>query len=153
MVLPASGYPTLAIVDDVMDAYSLSAIDGDGGVIPVAVLIETVGRQAEARLRMKIADGEYWDFTADDFFKCLMNARLKLEAVGLLLCCQGARPDVFVSGMQQQMALGRVGYVMVEKGEVPQEVDIFASADPSEVVSVEEQRVAIYRHFNLPMPE
>ncbi|MFD5883213.1 hypothetical protein [Streptomyces yangpuensis] len=102
---------------------------------------------------MKFSDGDWKSFTESNLFKCLLSARTDLEKEDLLLCCQGARPDVFPSGMQQQMDNGRFAAVLSRSAEEKEIVDIFAAAEPSQVTSVEGQRVAVYQFFNLPISD
>ncbi|WP_326568935.1 hypothetical protein VSH64_45520 [Amycolatopsis rhabdoformis] len=115
---------------------SLEILDGEG-----------------AGLRMKFSGRDWQSFTGSNLFKCLLCARTALEKEDLLLCCQGARPDVFPSGMQQQMEHGRFAAVLSRSGEEEGAVDIFAAAEPSQVTSVEAQRVAVYQFFNLPVSD
>ena len=85
-------------------------------------------------------------YEANDLFAALINLRLALEAEGLLLCCQGARVDVTSSGMEKQAGGRHVFPFTLETRQVHHErsVDIFAPAAPDEVVTVEEQRKAIF---------
>jgi hypothetical protein len=90
-------------------------------------------------------------FDGDNLFKCLIDARLELESRGLMLCCQGCRPDVFPSGMLQQMNAGRFAYKLHRNAPLSESdiVDIFAPAEPSEVASVSGQRAAVMEFFGL----
>ncbi|MFX4294924.1 hypothetical protein [Streptomyces bohaiensis] len=106
-----------------------------------------------AGLRMKFLSGHWKSFAGSNLFKCLLSARIDLEKEGLLLCCQGARADVFPSGMQQQVDNGRFAAVLSRSAKEREIVDIFAAAKPSQVTSVEGQRVAVYRFFNLPISD
>lgn len=99
---------------------------------------------------MRFTGGEWQHFSEPNLFKCLMSLRTYLEKQELLLCCQGARPDVFPSGMQQQMEGGRFTTILSRLSDGKEVVDIFAAAEPSQVASVEGQRIAVYRFFNLP---
>ncbi|MFE7599822.1 hypothetical protein [Streptomyces sp. NPDC057494] len=107
--------------------------------------------QAPTMLRMKVADSAWQEFQASNWFNCLIAARLSLEGKGFLLCCQGARPDIFPSGMLQQMNLGRFAYFLKPGVPLSEDdvVDIFARADISEVASVEDQRVAVFEFFKI----
>ncbi len=85
----------------------------------------------------------------EDLLVCLIAIRQQLEARGLHLCCQGARPEVWPSGQLRQFTNGRSGYVLtsVSAGTVPQDVDLFAPARPEEIGTVEEQ-LAFVRRFH-----
>ncbi|GAA4179348.1 hypothetical protein GCM10022252_00720 [Streptosporangium oxazolinicum] len=94
-----------------------------------------------------------WEVHGVDLFECLIEIRKDLESKGILLCCQGARPDVFPSGMARQMGDGRFAYHLRRDRKITSEdmVDIFSPAEPSEVVSIEDQRNAVlnfYKHEN-----
>ncbi|MFJ8312804.1 MULTISPECIES: hypothetical protein [unclassified Streptomyces] len=107
--------------------------------------------QMPTTLRMSVADSVWQEFQASNWFNCLIEARLSLESEGILLCCQGARPDVFPSGMLQQMNLGRFAYHLKSGMPISEDdvVDIFAAADISEVASVEDQRIAVFKFFKI----
>lgn len=116
------------------EVFDLLALRADETSIRIAIelLEDPVG------LRMASHDVPGVRFEGDNLFKCLIDARLELESRGLLLCCQGCRPDVFPSGMLQQMNGGRFAYKLhrnapLSEGDI---IDIFASAEPSEVASV-----------------
>lgn len=86
-----------------------------------------------------------------DLLECLKAIRRDLEGMDLLLCCQGARPNVFPSGMTRQMTDGRLAYAL-QAGKMPSDddlVDIFAPADCSDVVTLEAQLAAMRKLFGL----
>ncbi|MDT0347642.1 hypothetical protein [Streptomyces litchfieldiae] len=92
-------------------------------------------------------------YEAKDLFAALIDLRLALEAEGLLLCCQGARGDVTSSGMERQAGGRHVFPFSPDTREIRRDsVDIFAPAAPDEVVTVEEQRRAIFALHGLPDP-
>lgn len=132
-----------------MDRASLVAVDSRGVEVPVVLLLPS---ESDACIQMSVEGGPIQEFRGSDFFGCLIDARLVLESRGLLLCCQGARSDVFPSGMQRQMGLGRVARLLTRDVDRQGEVDIFAAAKPHEVVSVQRQKVAVYEFFNLSLP-
>ncbi|MFF8592283.1 hypothetical protein ACF061_12680 [Streptomyces sp. NPDC015220] len=133
-----------------MESVELLAAGPGSSVVPVSFeILDEDG----AGLRMKFSGRDWRSFSESNLFKCLLSARTDLEKEGLLLCCQGARPDVFPSGMQQQMDNGRFAAVLSRSAEKRETVDIFGAAEPSQVTSVEGQRVAVYQFFNLPLPD
>jgi hypothetical protein len=81
------------------EVFDLLAVRADE--TSVRIVIELV--ESSVGLRMASHGGSEIRFEGDDLFECLINARLELESRGLLLCCQGCRPDVFPSGMHRQM--------------------------------------------------
>jgi hypothetical protein len=76
-------------------------------------------------------------------FEALAPARRGLEAQDLLLGCNGARRDLFLSAMQRQAGWVRRAYVLTmprTSARLPV-VDIFAAApDLSELATVDAQR-------------
>ncbi|MFJ5280520.1 hypothetical protein [Streptomyces parvulus] len=129
---------------------SLLAGGSDGASVQVSLELSD---QTPTTLRMKVADSDWQEFQASNWFSCLIEARLILEGEGFLLCCQGARPDVFPSGMLQQMNLGRFAYYLKSGALLSEDdvVDIFAPTDVSEVASVEDQRIAVFKFFKISM--
>lgn len=133
-----------------MESVQLLAVGPGSSVVPVLFEIFDRGR---AGLKMRFSGGDWRSFYESNLFKCLLSARTDLEKEGLMLCCQGARPDVFPSGMQQQMDNGRFATVLVRSAEQREVVDIFGAAEPTQVTSVDGQRAAVYQFFNLPVSD
>jgi len=76
-----------------------------------------------------------------DQFDCLLLARVELEPQGFRFLVNGARRNVWPSGMARDMGGGRQAYVLVlgQPGR-PELVDIFEPADESQIALVQEQR-------------
>ena len=76
-----------------------------------------------------------------DQFECLVRARDDLEPQGFRFLVNGARRNVWPSGMARDMGGGRKAYVLVlgQPGR-PELVDIFEPADETQISSVQEQR-------------
>lgn len=77
-----------------------------------------------------------------DLLDSLTKVRLRMEAHGFLLACQGARSNVHPSGMTRGMTNGRMAY-RLERGQRPTDehlVDVFAPAAFGEVGTVAAQR-------------
>ena len=83
------------------------------------------------------------EFSGDDLFEALVALRLELEKTGARLLCDGARPDVFPSGMLRSMGSGRKAYItrIGASASGTDLVDIFEYAKPEAVGSVEQQKV------------
>jgi hypothetical protein len=82
-----------------------------------------------------------------DRFHALLDVRRQLEPLGLQLCCNGARLDVWPSGMVGQMSGGRNAYLR-PVGRAPDGrdlVDVFDPAPCDRVGTVEAQRAALDR--------
>jgi hypothetical protein len=121
-------------------------VGGSGGSQVAEV---TVATRPPWTVRLVLADGLVAEAVAADLFSALEEVRRQVEATGLTVCCQGARPDVFPSGMARQMAGGRRAY-RLRAGKRPDRadlVDIFAPASCDDVVTVDEQRAAVRRFY------
>lgn len=125
---------------------SLQALAADGNVQPVDLEIR---HELEPSIRLSLADGTQHEFDGSDLFECLTSARIYLEGCGLLLCCQGARPCVFPSGLNRQMSNGRLAYPLRRDPPLTDNdlVDIFSPAEIVEVGTVEEQRKYVSNFF------
>jgi hypothetical protein len=96
------------------------------------------------RLSLTVGNDRYFA-EADDLFDCLVAIRRELEREGGRVCCAGARPDVWPSGMARQMAGGRKAYRHLP-GRRPTRadlVDVFDPTDCADVVTVAEQESAM----------
>ncbi|MFI9814353.1 hypothetical protein [Saccharothrix variisporea] len=131
-----------------METKRLVAVGADGVIVPLTLEIVVDGEPA---LIMELPGEGRRSFTGADYFLCLIDVRRELEHYGLLLCCQGARADVFPSGMQSQVELGRYARVLTREPEKRAVVDIFDPADVSEAATLEAQKIAVYEFFGLPM--
>jgi hypothetical protein len=130
------------------ESFTLEASNGRGVVRSVEIELRAPPAVA---MVMVVDGGPGLEFPGEDLFVCLMNARLSLEEEGLLLCCQGARPDVFASGLLQQQTGGRYAYVLTEEADAAGRptVDIFAPANLADVATVAGQRAAVMSFFGL----
>jgi hypothetical protein len=66
-----------------------------------------------------------------DLFEALADLRQSLEEQGIRLFCNGARTDVWPSGMSRSMSGGRKAYVLRLGTHARDLVDIFDGAEPS----------------------
>src|SRR5207244_9009274 len=65
----------------------------------------------QCHLTVTLDDGRTVSADASDYFESLLLVRRELEHDGLLVCCQGARRDVWPSGMARDMGAGLEAYV------------------------------------------
>lgn len=77
-------------------------------------LLASVERGA-SRLQL-VGDGQAWEAVGPDVFEALRSLRRELDAHGLRVGVNGARPNAWSSGMQRDMGLGRMTY-LCELGE------------------------------------
>lgn len=84
---------------------------------------------------------------APDAFECLSIVRRQLDQTGIRLCCNGARRDVWPSGMARDMGGGLKAYhlTMGKATKISDLVDIFEPAPVEAVASVAEQRDFVRR--------
>lgn len=130
-----------------MEELDLSAVDAGGVRVELQLQVST----PPPRVGIRLPGGVVRVYEDVDLFECLLAIRRDFEHSGLRLCCQGARPNVSPSGLSRQMTDGRLAYV-VERGRRPSDddlVDIFAPADCDEVVTIEAQRAAIRKLYEL----
>jgi hypothetical protein len=110
----------------------------------------TVATEPPWSIRLVLASGLVSEAVDVDLFSALEAVRRQLEAEGLMLCCQGARPDVLPSGMARQMGGGRRAY-RLRRDRRPDRtdlVDVFAPANCDDVVTVDEQHAAVQGFYD-----
>ena len=108
--------------------------------------ILTIADSPPWNLTLAVEDRRY-EATVVDLFDALSILRVQLEAAGLRICVEGARADVFPSGMSRQSSGGRRAYRLVagRTPELEDLVDIFESTECGEVVSVDDQLASVQR--------
>jgi len=81
-------------------------------------------------------------FHGKDLFDCLIRLRLYLEKNNYLLLCNGARVDVYPSGMSRDMSNGRLAYITTlgESTTKNNIIDIFDETNQTNVGTVEQQK-------------
>ncbi len=115
-----------------MEIRQVEVVKRDGSIESVSIEI------ADSVDAIKV-DGKV--YKGGDLFWALMSYREDLEREGSAICCQGARLNVWPSGMSSSMGGGRLAYVYVIGVEVSHDdlVDIFDPAPASMVTSVAAQ--------------
>jgi len=103
---------------------------------------------------LKISEEEPWSieiedakfeekiFQGSDLFDCLMKCRIYLERKNYLILCNGARIDVYPSGMCRDMSGGRLAYI-AKMGISPSKddlVNIFEQTSQEYIGTVEQQK-------------
>jgi hypothetical protein len=106
----------------------------------------TIGDGVSCELVLELSERRF-QVTGSDLFDSLVALRDVLEAEDLLICVEGARSDVYPSGMSRQMGGGRRAYrhVLGRRPDRADLVDIFDETCCDDVVSVEEQLASIRR--------
>jgi len=121
------------------------------------------GRNDSILLSMRVADDDQCiinasigtrsvDVVGDTFFEALVALRIRLEALDLLICCMGARADVYPSPMALSMGNGRLAYriAMGRPALSSDLVDIFGVDESCTPATVEEQRAHYERWVYAP---
>lgn len=123
-----------------MSRVTLQLGRGDGQAVPLAA---EIGDVPPWTIRVTLpGDAAPRSFAGPDLFESLAMLRREAEARGDLVLCAGARRDVYPSRMARDMGGGRVAYVLRAGQPAAREdlIDIFAPAEASAVVGVDEQR-------------
>jgi hypothetical protein len=119
----------------------ITAVDGFGRSFQTTCRVTT---RPERGYRLELSAPEIGNHVgeAGDAFECLSIVRRRLEQTHIRLCCNGARRDVWPSGMARDMGGGFKAYflTMGKPSQISDLVDIFEPAPVKAIGSVEEQR-------------
>jgi hypothetical protein len=87
-------------------------------------------------------DNRVWEFIDVDWFECLIQLRMDLAKYHYVPLCNGARLDVYPSGMCRDMGGGSCAYILQSQKPASLEdlVDIFDPAPIELIASVEKQK-------------
>jgi hypothetical protein len=127
-----------------MEERHIPAVDARSGELTVTLRFT---EREPWRVEVVTPSGSVVAAGGADRFRALLDVRRELEPLGLQLCCNGARLDVWPSGMSGQMSGGRRAYLR-PGGRAPGKndlVDIFDPAPRDRVGTVEAQRAALRR--------
>ena len=82
-------------------------------------------------------------FTGNDLFECLRGLRQYLELQGSLLLCNGARIDIYPSGISRETTGGRKAYILTigQRTSKSDLVDIFDQTESTRIGSVRDQEI------------
>jgi hypothetical protein len=118
----------------------ITATDSSGRSFVVNARVST--RKERYRLELTAPELGVRAADASDVFECLCRLRTELDREGIRLCCNGARLNVWPSGMARDMGGGSKAYVLQigRRATIDDLVDIFDSAPIEDVATVEEQR-------------
>lgn len=123
-------------------------VTGVAGEERLEFVLELIYRPSSIKV-LEPAHLAWIEGAGQDALDCLLNTRRQLEEHGILLCCMGARPDVWPSGMLRDWSDGREAYLHREGVQVTEDdvVGIFDPADPADIGTVEEQLAALRERF------
>jgi hypothetical protein len=117
------------------------AIGPGGNELHCRITWTTVMPHARYRITAVVGDQPPVEAEASDLFAALCQVRRQLEARDVVLCCAGARRDVWPSGMARDMGQGLKAYQLSlpRTAERPPLVGIFDPASSEDVGTVAEQ--------------
>ncbi|HEV3462288.1 MAG TPA: hypothetical protein VG413_09610 [Candidatus Dormibacteraeota bacterium] len=119
----------------------ITATDSSGRSFMVTARVST----GTSSYRLELAAPEIGIRSADasDVFECMCQLRARFDREGIRLCCNGARLNVWPSGMARDMGGGLRAYVLEvgRRASIDDLVDIFDSAPIEDIATVEEQRL------------
>jgi hypothetical protein len=121
---------------------TLNIRHNNGHIIVGEIEYFIFGYDQECTLEFNSSLTEKLMFTESDFFECLIMLREELDRFSYYPLCNGARIDVYPSGMCRDMGNGLCAYIHAPNKQVDMEdlVDIFDYANPDLIASVDEQR-------------
>jgi hypothetical protein len=103
-------------------------------------MLTTARRGRDWLLTIFSPDGGSWAAEGPDLFKALRELRRILDPLGIRLGVNGARRDTWASGMQCDMAEGRVVYLLRERQTGrPAQVPTLGTTALADIGTVEEQ--------------
>jgi hypothetical protein len=118
----------------------ITAVDSAGRSYEVTARASTDTRH----YRLELESPEFGTHVAEaaDVFECLCQLRMQLGEDGIRLCCNGARLNVWPSGMARDMGGGFKAYALQMGRKASREdlVDIFDAAPIDTIATVKEQR-------------
>ncbi|MBJ7609333.1 MAG: hypothetical protein JF887_07860 [Candidatus Dormibacteraeota bacterium] len=125
-----------------MDEEEVALCDADGHQSNGTLRRETLTAQGAHRLTINIRGREPVSADSSDYFEAMQLLRLQLEAIGLRLCCAGARRDTWASGVQRDMGQGLNCYILTlpRSARRPDQIGIFEPAACELIGTVTEQR-------------
>lgn len=118
------------------ETVSIEVLLPDGQIEPCLLRISTTPEGISIS-----AGADEKEFIGEDVFDAFLALRRAFEEADCRVVCAGARLDTYPSGMSRSMGGGRKAYIL-EVGSTPRLsdiIDIFAPAEPSQVVTVDQQ--------------
>lgn len=107
-----------------------------------------VANYPESKIVLKDFDVTENKFEDRDTFDALVKLRNWLAERGCIILCQGARENVWPSGMGRCMGGGRKAYIMEIGKPATELVNIFDEAQPEQIVDTKTQRIFFERWKN-----
>jgi hypothetical protein len=132
--------------------HAVQAVNPESASLDCRISWIALSPHGRYRMTAAVSDAAPVEVEASDLFEALRQVRLAFESRGVLLCCAGARRDVWPSGMQRDMGEGRVAYVLTlpRTAERPPRVGIFDPAPRETIATVAEQEAFARRWMDSP---
>jgi hypothetical protein len=116
-------------------AVTITAKTSDGRRIICTVVFWTDYQARRYVMELRSSGLGVYQAQETDLFECLRTIRRQLEPTGARLCCNGARVDVWASGMARDMGGGAKAYIL-QVGRRAQRSDLVSIFDPAPVETV-----------------
>lgn len=120
--------------------YKLTAFNPEYGLCEVSLEVREVGDTYLLSCILPVQE-EQVTGQADDCFAALQSVRRQAEERNWMICCKGARRNVWPSAMSRQMGGGIKAYVLEigQQGTVDSLIDIFENDTPDSYATVADQ--------------
>jgi hypothetical protein len=130
------------------DHYTLKAFNPTHGLHTLTLEVREVGDDYLISCKLPVT-GELVTGQAGDCFAALQSVRRKAEGRNWMICCKGARRNVWPSGMSRQMGGGIKAYVleMGRQGRSDLLVEIFDEDTPESYSTVADQEAYAHAWF------
>jgi len=120
------------------ESRQLKVLKPDGQIVEVTAHFDV---SVDSTITISFEDQPLKTFRGEDLFKSMILLREHLNLQGSILLCNGARRDVYPSGMSRGMGKGRKAYTLVigKQARKHNLIDIFDYAEPSTIAGIESQ--------------
>ena len=125
-------------------------IKNDIGVYQKGHLIAWIYCDGKTLIEIDAFGKNFYSKERSNLFDCLIDIRNVFSELNWLILCNGAREDVYPSGMRRQMNKGLFAYQLTFGKAVAQSdlVDIFQECSEERVVTPEKQKAYFDEWFN-----
>jgi hypothetical protein len=130
------------------DHYTLKAFNPEHGSHHLTLEVREVGDDYLLSCKLPVS-GELITGQESDCFAALQAVRRKAENRNWMICCKGARRNVWPSAMSRQMGGGIKAYVleMGRQGRVDSLIEIFDEDSPESYSTVADQEAYAHAWF------
>lgn len=124
-------------------------IRNESGIYQKGNLSGKVYSNDKVTINLNVIDKSFFSLERSNFFDCLIDIRNSLAALNWIILCNGARKDVYPSGMRRQMNKGLMAYQLTFGQAVADSdlVDIFQECSEENITTPELQKVYFEEWF------